>query len=1164
MSETVKLDTGAILDICRGSDSYGDLLQALRQRRCAEFSGAAEGLKAAWLAALFLDLRQPMLLITPGEEEGARLAENIRPYLGDACMFFPAMELLPFQVFGRNIELSAARIRALSRLCQGETLLAVASVNSLCRNIAPPQVFSGAHLRLRAGDVRPMDALAETLIQMGYERQTLTEIPGAFSRRGSVMDIFPFTAADPVRLEFFDDELESLRTFDPADQLSKQDLGEILLTPGRETPINGQVKDRALQMLEAEYQKNISSYHGEEKMRFTEFCGQLREFLQEDVWDNSLEMLTPYFYGRPACLLDYMGRGPVVLDEADQILEEAVQQDKERHERYSDMLQEGRLLPSFFDNYLSFSGLSDRLHQGPLLRIGQLPPHETGPEAVCRREISSRDIPLYAASPQLFAGDMRRFRGSGWQVFISATSDIRRKREEELLREYDLPPVTLLDAAFTKGFESSDLALALVTEKDLFAREGKTRPRRRYKEGEKIGNFLDLRPGDYVVHAHQGIGQYVGVERLSVGHVARDYLLIRYAGQDKLYVPVDQLDLIQKYIGNDGVQPKIYRLGGDHWQKAKARARKSVRDMAQELLTLYAQRERGEGYAFSPDTPWQQEFEDAFPFEETPDQLQSLAEIKADMESRKIMDRLLCGDVGYGKTEVALRAAFKGVMDGKQVAFLTPSTVLTQQHLRTIEERFAGYPIKIAGLSRFYSAKEQKRILEGLAAGAIDIVVGTHRLLSKDVTFKDLGLLIVDEEQRFGVAHKERIKEWKASIDVLTLSATPIPRTLHMSLVGLRDMSIINTPPQDRRPVQTYVVEYHQKLIRDAIARELARGGQVYYVHNRVASIYDVAAELQVQLPQARIAVAHGQMNERELAEVMFRFDQGEADILLCTTIIENGLDIANVNTLIVDQADMYGLSQLYQLRGRVGRSSRQAFAYFTYRKDKKISDTAKKRLIAIRDFTELGAGFKIAMRDLELRGAGNLLGAEQHGHILALGFDMYCKLLQEEVAKAEGAPEEPQSIATMLELQLDAYIPDDYIAADDLKVEIYKKIAAAQEVAEVDKLAGQLADRYGALPDQLKNLLLLGKIKAPARLLSIVSIMQKDTGIEIKFADNHPLNGEDLLALLDKWPRRLSFSEKKGFALWIKTAGIDQPLPRAELALAVLQELARLVSARK
>ncbi len=1164
MSSVDQIDIQEILDICRASDCYSGLLQSLQERRCIELSGVAEGLKAAWLAAVFLDSRQSMLVVTPGEEEGARLVENMRPYLGNVCLFFPTLELLPFQVFGRNIELSVARMEVESRLSRGETLLVVASVNSLCRNLAPPDVFADAHLLLQAGDVWQIDLLTETLIHMGYERQTLTEIPGTFSRRGSVLDIFPFTATDPVRLEFFDDELESLRVFDPADQLSKQEIGQILLTPGRETPLNSEAKARALQMLEEEYQKNLSLYHGEEKMRFMEFCGQLREFLQENVWDNSLEMLSPYFYPCPAGLLDYLGNGTIVLDEADQIQEEAAHQDHERHERYSDMLQEGRLLPSFFANFHSFSQILEGLRHSPVFLIGQLPAKTPGLDVAIHREIASRDVPLYTSSPKLFADDMQRFRSCGWHTYISVSSDIRRKRVEELLQEYALPPVTLLNAALTKGFESSDLSLALLTEKDLFAREGKTRSRRTYKEGEKIANFLDLRPGDYVVHVHQGIGQYMGVERLTVGDVARDYLLIRYAGEDKLYLPVDQLDLIQKYIGSDGVQPKVYRLGGDHWQKAKAKARNSVRDMAQELLRLYAQREAGKGYAFSADTPWQQEFEDAFPYEETPDQLQSLAEIKADMESEKIMDRLLCGDVGYGKTEVALRAAFKGVMDGKQVALLTPSTVLTQQHLRTVEERFAGYPIKIAGLSRFYSAKEQKRILSGLESGAIDIVVGTHRLLSKDVVFKDLGLLIIDEEQRFGVAHKEKIKEWKASIDVLTLSATPIPRTLHMSLVGLRDMSIINTPPVDRRPVQTYVVEYHQKLIRDAIAQELARGGQVYYVHNRVLSIYDVAAELQALLPQARIVVAHGQMNERELAEVMLQFDRGEADILLCTTIIESGLDIANVNTLIVDQADLFGLSQLYQLRGRVGRSSRQAFAYFTYRKDKKISDIAKKRLIAIRDFTELGAGFKIAMRDLELRGAGNLLGAEQHGHILAVGFDMYCKLLQEEVAKAEGAPIEPQPIATMLELHLDAYIPDSYIDSPDLKVEIYKKITAATTVEEVEKLADQLVDRYGELPYQLINLLLLGKIKVPARLLSIVSILQKDCGIEVKFAEDHPLIGEDLLAVLAKWPKRLTFSEKKGFILWIKTVDIAQPLHRAELALDVLQELALLASKRK
>ncbi len=1145
-----------ILSACRETEQYAWIRQALQRKQTAMLSGVTTTIKAAWAAALFEDSRQTMLIITSGEEEASRLYENIQPFLGEKAVLFPVLELLPFEVYGHNIELTAARIHVLSRLSRGESLVVIASINAISRRLAPPGLFADCHLRLRKGDTWQLSELASVLSDMGYERQPLTEIPGSFSQRGSLVDVFPIDGEKPIRLEFFDDELESLRLFDPADQLSLGNLDSLFLPPGRELPVDAEARQRALACLQRETAKVLPALHGEDKKQLLSFTGQLTEYLEQGLWDNGLELLLSFFYEDAASLLEYVGEGIILLDEPEQVQTEAEQQKEERHNRYSDLLQSGRLLPSFYDNFQTFPQLVAELHHFPLLLLGRLNIGIAGVTPLVKQELMVRELSSYAATPGVFAEDMRRFRQCGFRTLVSVSSELRRKRVEELLRENELPPVQLIEAGFTKGFESAALKLVLITEKDLFAREGKSKSRRVYKGGEKIANFLDLRVGDYVVHINQGIGQYKGVERLVIGDIGRDYLLIRYAGEDKLYLPVDQLDLIQKYVGSDGAPPKIYKLGGDQWQRAKSKARASVRDMAQELLTLYAQREQSTGHAFSADSVWQQEFEEDFPYEETPDQLQSLAEIKLDMESDKVMDRLLCGDVGYGKTEVALRAAFKAVMDGKQVAVLAPTTVLAQQHLRTIEERFADYPVKAACLSRFAGAKEQKQMLAGLEAGEIDIIVGTHRLLSKDVRFKDLGLLIVDEEQRFGVTHKERIKAMKASIDVLTLSATPIPRTLHMTLVGMRDMSIINTPPVDRHPVQTYVVEYHQKLIRDAIARELARGGQVYYVHNRVFSIYDVAAELQAILPEARIAVAHGQMNEGELAKVMLDFVKGGADVLLCTTIIESGLDIPNVNTLIVDQADMFGLSQLYQLRGRVGRSQRQAFAYFTYRKNKVISDIAKKRLIAIRDFTELGAGFKIAMRDLELRGAGNILGPEQHGHIMAVGFDLYCKLLQEEIAAASGKPAEQQPIATILELQLDAYIPDSYIDSSALKVEIYKRISAAESLEAVEQLTEELTDRYGDAPPQLVNLLLLGKLKVPARKLAILSMIQKADFIEVKFSEDHPMRGEYLLEILEKWPKILTFSEKKGFAMRLNTTGVPEQLDRVRVLLKVLTDL--------
>ncbi|MDD2221538.1 MAG: transcription-repair coupling factor, partial [Clostridia bacterium] len=640
----------------------------------------------------------------------------------------------------------------------------------------------------------------------------------------------------------------------------------------------------------------------------------------------------------------------------------------------------------------------------------------------------------------------------------------------------------------------------------------------------------------------QGIGRYLGVERLKVGENARDYLLIQYAGTDKLYLPVDQLDLLQKYIGSEGKAPKLYKLGGSEWQRVKARVRASVRDMAKELLALYAAREAAEGYAFSPDTPWQREFEDRFIYEETPDQLRAIEEIKADMENSKPMDRLLCGDVGYGKTEVAMRAAFKAVSDGKQVALLAPTTVLAQQHFRTFSERFADYPVSIAVLGRFTSSREQKSIVEKMAKGEIDLLIGTHRILSKDVKFKDLGLLIVDEEQRFGVAHKEKIKTLKTNIDVLVLSATPIPRTLHMALAGMRDMSVIETPPAERRPVQTYVLEYFDRLIKDAVQRELSRGGQVYFVHNKIMSIDRLADDLAELIPQARIAVAHGRMPEGELERVMSEFVEGKHNLLVCTTIIESGLDIPNVNTLIVNEADKFGLAQLYQLRGRVGRSERQAYAYFTYRPNHIINETAKKRLLAIRDFTELGAGFKIAMRDLEIRGAGDILGAQQHGHIAAVGFDLYCRLLREEIERGvdESKPV-VEEVNTQLDLDINAYIPDSYLADGNLKIEIYKRIAAARSLSELDELRAELLDRYGRIPAALNNLLLLGGLKTYTRALGIAAVSRKGSQIIMRLAQGRELKPESLMGLLAEYPGQICFRQKQDFLIIITVGDLKE-----------------------
>ncbi len=1120
--------------------------------------------QAAWAASLFNDSGNSLLFVTTTEEEAVVLYKNILPFVGDQCVLFPLLELLPFATYAQNMELVISRVNVLSRLSRGEKLIVVASIESVSRILVPPHVFTDNHFLLRKDIEVDFETLPSKLIDMGYERVKLTDMAGSFSVRGDIIDVFPINTPQPVRLEFFDDQLCSLRVFSPSAQISLGEIDELLLPPAHELPLNAVARGQAIRRLRKSIRELSAKLHTSGRAQLNERFTPMIDLLEQGIWDSNMESLLPLFYDDAASLLSYFDDGLLVLSEAAKLQQISLDLDSERHSHYHDLLTAGQLLPSYFDNFIDQPFLFADFAQLPKVIFSQLENDDGGLKIDLRSQCFSRDLPSYAANPSAFKDDCQNFRKRNYRLLLSASSEPRIERIRSIIQEIDYPNLQIIEAGFSKGFESSELKLALITENELFAQEKKFSRRRVFSAGERLSSFTDLRVGDYVVHITQGIGRYMGVERLALGNIQKDYIYIQYAGEDKLYLPIDQLDLIQKYIGSDGNAPKLYKLGGNEWQKVKTKVRRSVRDMAEELLALYAKREAVVGYAFSADSVWQKEFEDAFPYTETPDQVKAEEEIKHDMELPKPMDRLLCGDVGYGKTELALRAAFKAVMDAKQVAILVPTTVLAQQHCHTIEERFSGYPVSYGCLSRFATPKQQKEMLSRLCEGKLDIIVGTHRLLSADVKYKDLGLLIVDEEQRFGVSHKEKIKSLKGTVDVLTLSATPIPRTLHMALAGMRDMSIIATPPPDRRPVQTYVVEYHSHLIQEVINKELQRGGQVYFVHNRVHDIFPLATDLASLFPNARIAIAHGQMKERELEQVMLDFVAGTADILVCTTIIESGLDIPNVNTLIVNEADNFGLAQLYQLRGRVGRSERQAFAYFTYQKNKLINDLAKKRLIAIRDFTELGAGFKIAMRDLELRGAGNILGPEQHGHLLAVGFDLYCRLLEEEMAAAEGKEIEESSVSTLLELQIDAYIPDSYIEDSTQKVEVYKRIAAATSFTEIDAIASELQDRYGSFNQPLANLIASGKIKIVARRLRIGSIIQKQGYLEIKLAENHHISGEHLLALSSKWQQRLSFTEKKSFILKFKTANQLPAEKRLDLLTELLLSLQNIVDSKE
>jgi len=890
------------------------------------------------------------------------------------------------------------------------------------------------------------------------------------------------------------------------------------------------------------------------KQKLTESISYEIEQLKNGSLFTGVYKYIAQIYPHAESLLDYMPKETVmILDEPTRIAESARQMEREEGEWQTALLQQGEFLPQLKIS-LSYEDVilkSDRQRIYLSLFLRQI----SGIQPQNIVQFMCRSMQQFHGQMHVLKTEWERWVKGHFRVVFLASSEERLERLERVLSDYGMkvlrdksvnPPLpgkpVVRIGSLQNGFEMGGLRLAVITEGEVFTqKQRRTRRSVKLDHAEKIKDYQELKPGDYVVHVNHGIGRYVGIETLEVGGMHKDYLHIQYAGNDKLFVPVEQIDQVQKYIGSEEKAPKVYSLGGSEWSKVKNKVRSSVQDIAQDLIELYAKRQQAKGYAFSKDTPYQKEFEAMFPYEETPDQLRSIEEIKRDMEREQPMDRLLCGDVGYGKTEVAIRAAFKATMDGKQVAVLVPTTILAQQHYETFRERFADFPVQIRVLSRFRTRKEQKEAIEGIKNGTVDIVIGTHRLLSKDIVFKDLGLLIIDEEQRFGVKHKEKIKQMKHNIDVLTLSATPIPRTLHMAMMGVRDLSVIETPPENRFPVQTYVLEYSAALVREAIEREMARGGQVYFLYNQVQNIEQMADQIRMLVPDARVAVAHGQMPENDLERVMLEFLDGEFDVLVSTTIIETGVDIPNVNTLIIYNADKMGLSQLYQLRGRVGRSNRIAYAYFTYQRDKVLSETAEKRLQAIKEFTELGSGFKIAMRDLSIRGAGNILGAEQHGHIATVGFELYSQMLKEAVVELQGGTAETKPKEPTIELSLDAYLPSEYIKDEKQKIELYKKIRGVTTLDEVRDLEEEIEDRFGDLPEPVQMLLKVAKIKAYSIQYGMESIEQKDGDITIKLSpeQNEHIDGQKLFEIAQDFLGKIRFSTGQQIGVIFKTKGM-------------------------
>ncbi|WP_203364422.1 transcription-repair coupling factor [Bacillus sp. REN10] len=1093
---------------------FSGLSEGLKEQLAAGLTGSS---RALFIASAYQQTDKPVMVITYNLLQAQKLYDDLLQFTQEQEVYlYAANELIAAEISIASPELRAQRIEVLNHIVKEKKGIYIVPISGLRKLLPPKHEWEELQKQLTIGQDIDLNQLINDLVNMGYQRADMVYAPGEFSLRGGIIDIYPLTVEDPVRIELFDTEVDSIRTFSIENQRSLENQQSIMISPVTETPYQPVHLVRLAQRLEQALEQSLKKIKNETTQK------QLKENINMEIeklrQGQSIDGLSKYMeimYEEPMSLVDYLPKdGLVFFDEVSRIkeLNESLQQ--EEAEWYTSLLEEGKIVHEMKLSY-SFTEVMAKIEQ-PIIYLSLFMRKVAGtkPENVVK--FSSRSMQNFHGQMNVLHTEVERWKKLGMTVVFLGETEERMKKIADVLADYEIEvllspeknkvmeqAIQISLGSLTGGFEFSEQKLAVITEQELFNKKTKrNKSRQKLSNAERIKSYSELKPGDYVVHVNHGIGKYLGIETLEMKGVHKDYLNIKYQGTDQLYVPVEQIELVQKYVGSEGKEPKVYKLGGSEWKRVKSKVQSSVQDIADDLLKLYAEREAAKGYAFSPDGDMQREFETAFPYEETEDQLRSIQEIKQDMEKERPMDRLLCGDVGYGKTEVAIRAAFKAIADEKQVAFLVPTTILAQQHYETMLERFRDFPINVGLLSRFRSKKQQTETLKGLKNGTVDIVVGTHRLLSKDVQYHELGLLIVDEEQRFGVTHKEKIKKLKTNVDVLTLTATPIPRTLHMSMLGVRDLSVIETPPKNRFPVQTFVAENNPALIREAIERELARDGQVFYLYNRVEDIERKAEEISMLVPDAKVAYAHGQMTERELEAVILSFLEGESDVLVTTTIIETGVDIPNVNTLIVHDADRMGLSQLYQIRGRVGRSNRVAYAYFMYRRDKVLSETAEKRLEAIKEFTELGSGFKIAMRDLSIRGAGNLLGSQQHGFIDSVGFDLYSQMLKEAVEQKRGNDQQNHTPPFEVEISIDAYIPDSYIKDSQQKIEMYKRFRSIESLEEVAELKEEMIDRFGEYPREVADLFKVAEMKVYAGFVQLEKIKQEKDVVTIWMSD--------------------------------------------------------------
>lgn len=1124
------------------------------------FSGLSDSSKLHMTFGLAEKFRNK-LIITYSDMKAREIYEEYRFY-ERMTVSYPAKDLIFYQADIHGNELIKERVKTLRRIVEGRPVTVVTTFDSLMTPQVPLSIWKAHILKICKGGAIEEKNLATRLVNMGYEKNYQVEAPGQFSIRGGILDIFDLTEENPYRIELWGDEVESIRSFDILSQRSIEKLESVSIYPATELVLRSKDREEGLAKIQQECKETAAKFRKrgkpEEATRLEKQIAGLLEQIEFQASAN-LDGYIHYFYEYTDSFLDFFEKenSIVVLDEPVRIREHASAVELEFRESMMHRMEKGYLLPKQMNLLFSVEETAAHIMGRRSLSVMALDMKNPIIKAEHKFDIIAKSISSYNNSFEALVKDLEKYRKNGYRIVILSGSRSRAMRLANNLQDMEIPaffsenPMRTLNpgevmtyyGSIHKGFEYPLIKLVVISESDIFAAEKKKKKHKTQYEGQKIQNFTDLKVGDYVVHEHHGLGIYRGIEKVEVDKVAKDYMKIEYRDGGNLYVLATGFSVIQKYASSDAKKPKINKLGSKEWSNTKSKVRGAVNEVAKDLVQLYAIRQQKEGYPFSKDTVWQKEFEEMFPFEETADQLSAIEDTKKDMESTKIMDRLICGDVGYGKTEVAIRAAFKAVQEGKQVVVLVPTTILAQQHYNTFSQRMKDFPIRVDLLSRFRTQAEVKRTLTDLQKGFVDIVIGTHRVLSDDVKFKDLGLLVIDEEQRFGVAHKEKIKKMKENIDVLTLTATPIPRTLHMSLIGIRDMSVLEEAPNDRMPIQTYVMEYNEEMVREAIVRELSRNGQVYYVYNRVNNISEVAAALEELVPEANVAYAHGQMKESELEKIMLQFIEGEIDVLVSTTIIETGLDIPNVNTMIIHDSDTLGLSQLYQLRGRVGRSNKNAYAFLMYKRNRMLKEVAEKRLQAIKEFTDLGSGFKIAMRDLEIRGAGNLLGKVQHGHMEAVGYDLYCKMLNEAVKKEKGI-ETIEDFNTTIDLDVDAFIPNEYIMNEYQKLDIYKRIASCGNSQECDDMYDEMKDRFGNVPKSADNLLRISRIRLKAHKLYVSELKGKNGEIRIIMHKDAKIKVENIPMFLQRHKKELEFQAAgvpTFFFKYIKTGIVEK-----------------------